>query len=112
MNRSTLRNAILILGLGTALIHFYLNIALGEFSVLFTLNGLGYLGLLAAFFLDLPVLAERRNLVTFAFIGYTVLTILAWIPGGSRDALGYSAKAIEVLLVLALVQHRRTSPSS
>jgi hypothetical protein len=102
MNRSVLRAAIVILGLATALIHLYLNIFYGEFSVLFTLNGLGYLALLAALFLNVRFVANRRKLVHYLFIGYTVVTIVAWIAIGSRDMVAYADKVIEVLLVIAL----------
>lgn len=108
MSRSTLRAVILITGLITALVHLILlSVLLGGVSVLFVLNGLGYLALLAAFFLNLPFLAGRRRLVHYAFIAYTLVTILAWIPGGLRNAVGYLTKLDEVILVLALWQHLR-----
>ncbi|MCH7587052.1 MAG: hypothetical protein IIC78_03290 [Chloroflexi bacterium] len=107
MKRSTLRNLIFITGLVTALSHLYLNVVIGEFSPLFTLNAVGYLGLLAVFFLNLAFLRERKNLVTLAFAAYAVLTIIAWIPSGGRDFQGYATKVDELVLVIALILHYR-----
>jgi ABC-type microcin C transport system permease subunit YejB len=101
----------LVLGLATALIHLYLNVLLGKFDLLFTLNGLGYLGLLGAFSLDLPFFRDRKPLVIYALMGYTALTILAWVAVGARDALGFGTKAIEVLLILALFSYSRRGAS-
>ncbi|HKZ55807.1 MAG TPA: hypothetical protein VJ123_10025 [Anaerolineales bacterium] len=112
MSRSMLRNAILVLGLATALIHLYLNVFYDDFSVLFTLNGLGYLGLLAGIFLPIPFLAGRERLVKLALIAYAAVTILAWVAMGDRIPLGYIDKAIEVLLILALFASLRTPAAS
>lgn len=112
MNRSTLRTIILIMGLATASSHLYLNVALGEFSPLFTLNAVGYLGLLAAFFLDLSFLRDRKNLVTLGFAAYTALTIIAWIPNGNRDFIGFGTKAVELVLIIALILYYRLPKES
>ena len=112
VSRSMLRNAILVLGLATALIHLYLNVFYDDFSVLFTLNGLGYLGLLAGIFLPIPFLAGRERLVKLALIAYAAVTILAWVAMGDRIPLGYIDKAIEVLLILALFASLRTPAAS
>lgn len=79
----------------------------GSIDLLFTLNGLGFLGFLGLFLLDLPFLRGRERQVLYGFIGYTVLTILAWIPGGARNALGYGTKLDELLLVGALILYLR-----
>jgi hypothetical protein len=104
MNRSTLRSAIVVLTVATALIHLYLNFNTGkfEFQPMFTLNGLGYFALLGALFLNLPFLAGRGRLVHYAYIGYTAVTILAWVAFGQRNLVGYTDKVIEVLLIAAL----------
>jgi hypothetical protein len=109
MNRSSLRVAIAGLTLVTAVIHLYLNFNTGtfQFQPMFTLNGLGYLALLGALFLNLPFLAGRERLVHYAFIGYTVVTILAWVAFGERSLIGYTDKVVEVLLVAALWLHLR-----
>lgn len=45
----------------------------------FILNGLGYLGLLGAYFLPIQFFRERHKLVWNALFGYTILTIVAWL---------------------------------
>jgi hypothetical protein len=52
---------IFVLTLATALIHLYLGLGFG--IMMFTLNGLGYLGLLAALHLPISQLARFRNIV-------------------------------------------------
>lgn len=87
---------------------------------LFILNGIGYLGLLGAYFLPLPFLQKNHNLVWWAFLGYTILTIAAWaviwvgfyvirdgMPFFSHDAIyGVPAKIIEVALLYLLWQEK------
>lgn len=101
-----LQIAIVILALATALIHFALLFP----NVMFILNGLGFLAFLAAYFLPLPFLQERRSLVRGAFIAYTAVTILAWVAIGDKSwpggAIGYITKAIEVLLIVLLLRDR------
>jgi hypothetical protein len=112
MNRKTLRAVILVTGLITATIHLVvLNLLLGKVDLLFTLNGFGYLGLLAAFFFDLPLMSERRQLVNIAFIAFAGVTIVAWFILGDRtDLLGIATKIDEAVLIAALVGYMR-SPS-
>jgi hypothetical protein len=107
MTRSNLRLAIAVLTIATALIHFSLNFNTGAFvfQPMFTLNGLGYLGLLAALWFPLSFLAGRERLVHYVFIGYTAVTILGWVAVGARNIVGYGDKLIEVLLIAALWQH-------
>ena len=83
---------------------------------LFILNGLGYLGLLGAYFLPIPFFQQKHNLVRWGFIGFAVITILAWIfiwviqyviIGGenffAHDSLyGIPAKIAEVFLIFFL----------
>lgn len=97
---------IIVLALATALIHFGLNVMMGKLDVLFTLNGLGYLALLAALFLPIPILSRYRSLIRWVFIVYTLITIGAWIAMGARDLLGYTTKLIEVALVILLLLDR------
>lgn len=99
---SNVQIAIIILTLATAGIHISLIFP----DVLFILNGLGYLGLLAAYFLPIPIAKDNHRLVRWAFMGYAAVTILAWVAMGDKSwpggALGYIAKTIEVLLIAAL----------
>lgn len=89
---------IILITIATALIHFSLLFP----DVLFILNGLGYLTLLAALYLPLPQLAGYRRLIRWALLGYTALTIILWIIMGSRIPIAYIDKAIEVVLIALL----------
>jgi uncharacterized membrane protein YeiH len=104
-----LKIGILILGLVTAIIHgVVLNVMMGGIDPLFTLNGLGYLALLVAYFLPWSIFQNNRNLIRWVYIGYTALTIVAWavlvIPTGNwtGDTLGLITKAVEILLIVFL----------
>ena len=46
---------------------------------LFILNGLGFLGLLGAYFLPIKFFQEHLTLVRRTLFGYVVLTIAAWV---------------------------------
>jgi hypothetical protein len=101
-----LRIGVIVLTVGTALIHFYLGL---QGFPLFILNGLGYLALLAALILPIPRISEYRNLVRWVLVGYTALTIFLWILVGARNSIGYVDKIIEILLVAFLVLEARNS---
>ena len=91
--------AIVILTLATAFIHFSLLFP----NPMFILNGLGYLVLLAAYFLPIPFAKDNRGLVRWVFIGYTLVTILAWVAIGDKAwVVGYLTKLIEIVLVILL----------
>ncbi|MEK7441653.1 MAG: hypothetical protein AABZ78_12710 [Chloroflexota bacterium] len=105
MTKSNLRLSIIVLTVATALIHFYLNVRAAQIMPGFILNGLGYLALLALYmkWVKMPFLEGRDSMLRWVYIGYTVVTIVAWIAIGDKsDALGYADKAIEILLVAAL----------
>lgn len=104
-----------VLAIATAVIHIALALkALGvndtTTTVMFSLNGLGYLGLLAAYLLPLPVVSERHGLVRWVFMGFTAVTIVAWIAIGDKTLpaglLGYITKAIELVLLAMLWMDR------
>ena len=83
---------------------------------LFLLNGLGYLGLLGAYFLPIPFFQQKHELVRRGFILFAIVTIVAWliiwvgfsvirdgIPFFSHDSVyGVPAKISEVLLIWLL----------
>jgi len=46
---------------------------------LFVLNGLGFLGLLGAYFLPIPFFQTRHKLAGQVLIGFALLTIAAWL---------------------------------
>ena len=92
---------IILFTLATAILHITLFP-----DIMFTLNGLGYLALLAAYLLPIPMLQQRRSLVWWVFVGYTALTILLWVIMGEKNfsastssMIGYYAKAAELLLL-------------
>lgn len=107
-SNAALRIGVAVLTIFTALIHFSLNFP----DPVFILNGLGYLGLLAALYLPIPQIAHYRNSVRWALVGFTALTIFLWILFGMRGPLGYIDKGIEVTLIVLLLLDARRSRSS
>jgi hypothetical protein len=99
-----LQIGILILSFATAIIHF--SLMLPKIDPLFTMNGLGFVGLAVASGFPLPILKNYPKQLRFFFIGYTLLTILLWILIGQRDILAYITKFIEVLLIACLLKER------
>src|SRR3712207_1404733 len=91
-----LGGGIFLLTLATAVIHLLLAFtAIPYFGLnfgvmLFILNGLGYLGLLAALQLPIPLLARFRSAARWALIAYAALTIVLWfIMAPTYDIIGY-----------------------
>ncbi|HRE30135.1 MAG TPA: hypothetical protein PK954_26065 [Anaerolineales bacterium] len=116
MSASSLRLGIALLGAATGIIHLVvLNLRLMSagfgFDIPFTLNGLGFLALSAVTVWRPGFLAGREALIRWGFIGFTVVTIVAWfILGDMADVLGWVTKLIEVaLLVLLFLEGRRTT---
>src|SRR5258707_4662776 len=72
---------ILVLALITAILHLAAAFDKQLFpdgpDPLFLLNGVGYIGLLGAYFLPIAILQPTHNLVRLGFIGYAALTIVA-----------------------------------
>lgn len=104
MNLSLKHYGIILSNLATAILH----VSLWP-DIMFTLNGLGYLGLLGAYFLPIPFFQQRHRLVWWVLVGYTLLTIILWVVMGNKEfvagtssATGYYAKAAEVLLLAFL----------
>jgi hypothetical protein len=102
---AALRAGIVLLTLGTALIHLQHDFP----DPVFILNGLGYLTLLAALYLPVPQLERYQSAVRWVLIGYTALTIFLWILFGARSPIGYLDKAIEITLILLLLLEARRS---
>ena len=107
---------IVLLTLVTAAVHLIiLNIMMvnlkGSIDLLFTLNGLGYLALLVAYFIPVPVAQKNHNLVRWVYMGFAILTILAWVAMGTKSgpgaSLGYFTKIVELALVVLLWLDRR-----
>lgn len=100
---SAVQIGIILTTVTAALIHFSLLFP----DVLFILNGLGYLTLLAAYFLPIDLARKYHNLIRWLFIAFTLVTILAWIVMGDKSwpagSLGYLTKIIEVVLIVLLL---------
>jgi len=125
MKLKPLHYVIIVLILVTAFMHFGAAFDKQLFpdgpDPLFSLNGLGYLGLLLAYFLPISFLQSRHRLVWWVLVVYVIVTIIAWliiwvvmnvIMGGQpffgRDSLyGVPAKIAEVILLFLL---RRDKP--
>jgi hypothetical protein len=85
-------------------------------DVLFTLNGIGYLGLLGAYFLPIAFLQQIHKRAWWALFIYVIITIVAWlviwvginvigngVPFFSHDSVyGVPAKIIEIILLFLL----------
>jgi hypothetical protein len=75
--------AIVLLVVFTALLHLAAAFDKALFpdspDPLFILNGLGFLGLLGAYFLPIKFFQDRHKLVWRVLFGYIILTIAAWI---------------------------------
>ena len=88
---------IVALALTTAYIH------LGLGGLLFTLNGLGYIGLAALYVIGSiaphPLIARFSWFPRVALAGYAALTIVAWAVQGPYFPLAYFAKGVEVALI-------------
>ncbi len=120
MKLSTRQYGILLLGLFTASLHLAAAFDKILFKdgpdITFILNGLGYIGLLGAYFLPIKFFQDRHNLVRQVLIGYVIVTIVAWIwiwviqyviIGGenffAHDSLyGVPAKIAEVIMLILL----------
>ena len=108
MNLNFKQIGIIVSGLATALLHLSLFSTFG-FTDPIVLNGLGYIGLLGAYFLPIPFFQEKHKLVWWVLLGYTVLTIVLWVVmgdmnfvPGTTSAIGYYAKAAELVLLVFL----------
>ncbi len=119
--------AIIILTLITAVLHLAAAVDKELFpegpDPLFILNGLGYLGLLGAYFLPISFFQQKHELVRRGYILFAIVTIAAWIfiwviqyviiqgvPFFSHDSLyGVPAKISEVLLIWFLSQDKTTA---
>ena len=110
--------AIFVLAVATAVIHLYLALtAIGSMGfnfgvMLFILNGLGYLGLLALLQLPIRQLARFRSAARWALIAFAALTIvLFFIMAPVYMIIGYVDKAIEVALIALLLADAYTTSS-
>jgi hypothetical protein len=120
--RSTLRTVIIITTLITALVHlavlnYLIYTSEGHLDLLFSLNGLGYLTLLGMFVAAPAFIDEQWDFFHYMYMGFAAVTIAAFFVlggtgfGGTEvDPLGYFTKAVELILIIALWQHRKFDP--
>jgi hypothetical protein len=110
MKHSTLHLLIIVTAILTGIIHLLvLSMLIGQVSMLFILNGLGFLVLLAAWYYTPGFLSQQRGALHVVFMLYTLATIGAWIAIGDKgDMLGIFTKLVEVVLLAALVLHLRS----
>lgn len=104
------RYLIVLLTLITTGIHFYFyntDPKGGLLFIMFLLNGLGYLGLLALLYLPLGLPTSIHRLVRPVFIGYTLLTIVLYIIISAQSGIWSPpwapvAKVAEAILIWQL----------
>lgn len=99
---------VVLLTLTTALTHIALNFP----DLVFILNGMGYLALIAGLYLPISQFDARRRLIRRVFMAYTLLTILLWVAIGERSPTGFFNKLIEVTLLLTLFLAERQTVRS
>jgi hypothetical protein len=110
---------IFLLTLATAGIHLYLALTAIPYMgfnfgvMLFILNGLGYLGLLAALQLPIPRVARFRSAARWALVAFAALTIVLFFIMAPKPypILGYVDKVIEVALIALLLADAYTASS-
>ncbi len=102
---------ILVLALITAILHLAAAFDKQLFpdgpDPLFLLNGVGYIGLLGAYFLPIAFFQQKHNLVRLGFMGYAIWVgfsvIRDGVPFFSHDSVyGVPAKIAEVILFFQL----------
>ena len=105
---------IILLTVATAIVH--LSLAFSAYgsgdmqtTVMFTLNGLGYLALLAAYYLPIRFFQRYHNLVRWAFIAFAAVTVLGWAVMGARSPLAYADKLAELALIVLLFTDKNRS---
>ena len=114
MKLSFAKIGIIVTTLATALLHLSLFAQIGPDPI--ALNGLGYLGLLGAYFVPMQIFQKNHKLVWWGMLGYTALTIILWVVMGDKNfvagtssAIGYYAKTAEVFLIGFLLADRAKS---
>jgi len=98
---------IVLSNLTTAFLHLSLLPSMGPDPI--ALNGLGYLGLLGAYFMPMPMFQQNHKMVWWGMFGYTALTFVLWLilgdqvfVPGTNSATGYYAKGAEIFLMAFL----------
>jgi hypothetical protein len=103
MSKQTLRFIILVLGLISGVIHLIILPLLGFEWLLMPLNGLGFLVLTGLVFFNPAFVSERRTMLMYGFMAYTLVTIVGYfVLNSAYDTIGITTKVFEVLLLIAL----------
>ena len=114
-NRSISQSAftsygIILLTILTALIHLGLSFQFaGGPDLIFLLNGLGYLALVAALYAPLPALAKYQSYIRWSLLAYTALTVILWFSFGASTAIAYIDKTVEIVLIALLWAENQSS---
>jgi hypothetical protein len=110
--QNMLRTAIDLLVLSTAGIHLLTGVQMAAQGMLplFAANAAGYVTLGTALYL--PLLRRFRDLVRWALLGYTTLTVVLWVVMGARTPIAYVDKVIELVLIALLLMDRRSEARS
>lgn len=100
--------AVILLTLATAAIHFYLaptEFEMGAtlFGVLFVLNGLGYVTMVAVIYSPLGFLAPFRGAARGVLVVIALASIGAYFYVGVFDTIGWVDKAVETALIVLVV---------
>jgi hypothetical protein len=77
-------------------------------DMLLVLNGLGYLVLVAALFLPIGFLVEKRRQILWVFLSYTIVTFIGYFIShslGGYSNIGLFTKLIELGLAGCLTMH-------
>jgi hypothetical protein len=99
-----LKTIIILLTVATAAIHFSFFISDPRGELIYGLNGLGYVALLAMLYLPIYILNNLRRPARLMLMGYAALTIVAYLVFGLVNhewtiPLGPIDKVIEVVLI-------------
>ena len=102
--------AIVLLTVATAIIHIVLAIpSPAPMNIIFFLNGLGYLALVAGLYL-VPQLDNMHTVIRWVLVGYAAVTIILFFVFNAETGygpLGLITKAIEVVLIILLIMDSR-----
>ena len=108
-NLSSRQKTITGLAIATGIIHLILAIlSRGDslFLILFLLNGLGFIALVAALYF-MPQMADQRGMVRWALLGFTAVTFVLYFVFNWPQVLnpiGVVDKLIELALMVLLWQ--------
>ena len=103
---SLVQLVMLAAALTAAAIHLYLGLKFAD--VIFVLNGIGYIGLVGMYLLPINFLKPFHNLIGWALMGYSALTIILWaIMNGKPDPVGLLALGVEAAIIVTVLLDMR-----